>query len=165
MAYQWHPIPEFTSILMVESYFGHEGIVKVLLEAKADVDSKDDDGRTPLWWAAVNGHERIVKLLESFSVTRPPVSTPPVTEPPSTAPPAIERLNVSSLALALENLDENGYISGTTLLRTAAILAARGTEVTPEFVETLSRLRLHEEVIVDGIIRLLEVLVHTWEDG
>jgi ankyrin repeat protein len=30
---------------------GHEVIVKLLLKAKADVDSKDSDGRTPLWWA------------------------------------------------------------------------------------------------------------------
>jgi hypothetical protein len=29
------------SSIMVASYFGHEGIVKLLLEAKADVESKD----------------------------------------------------------------------------------------------------------------------------
>jgi ankyrin repeat protein len=34
-----------------------------LLEAKANVESKDSEGRTPLQWAALNGHEAIVKLL------------------------------------------------------------------------------------------------------
>jgi ankyrin repeat protein len=30
---------------------------------KADVDSRDNDGQTPLSWAARNGHEAVVKLL------------------------------------------------------------------------------------------------------
>jgi Ankyrin repeats (3 copies) len=43
---------------------GHEATVKLLLEAKADIESKDSYyGRTPLSWAAENGHEAIVKLL------------------------------------------------------------------------------------------------------
>jgi ankyrin repeat protein len=37
--------------------------VKLLLEKAADVDFKDDDGRTPLSWAARNGHEAVVKLI------------------------------------------------------------------------------------------------------
>ncbi|KAF1817296.1 hypothetical protein P152DRAFT_463500 [Eremomyces bilateralis CBS 781.70] len=66
MAHQWHSNPQFTRILMVESYFGQEGIVKLLLEAKANVDSKDKYGQTPLWWAAENGREGVVKLLMSY---------------------------------------------------------------------------------------------------
>jgi hypothetical protein len=49
--------------LMLGSYYGHRAIVKLLLEKGADVESKDKDGRTPLSWAAENGHEAIVKLL------------------------------------------------------------------------------------------------------
>jgi ankyrin repeat protein len=41
---------------------GHEAVVK-LLAGKADVDSKDESGRTPLSLAAENGHEAVVKLL------------------------------------------------------------------------------------------------------
>ena len=63
MAHRWQSIPRFTSSLAFGSYFGYGVMVKLLLEAKPEVDSKDDDGRTPLSWAAENGHEGIVKLL------------------------------------------------------------------------------------------------------
>jgi serine/threonine-protein phosphatase 6 regulatory ankyrin repeat subunit A len=39
--------------------------VRLLLEKAVDVDSKDSEGRTPLWWAARNGHEAVVQLLKS----------------------------------------------------------------------------------------------------
>ena len=52
----------------VAAYFGLEGAIIGLLNngrdtGKADVNSKDSYGRTPLWWAALNGDEAIVKLL------------------------------------------------------------------------------------------------------
>jgi ankyrin repeat protein len=40
---------------------GHWG--SRLLEKGADVECKSNNGRTPLWWAAENGHEAAVKLL------------------------------------------------------------------------------------------------------
>ena len=42
---------------------GDEAVVKLLLEKGADLDSKDNNGRTPLSWAARNGHDALVKLL------------------------------------------------------------------------------------------------------
>jgi ankyrin repeat protein len=43
---------------------GHSEVVKSLLEAKAEVDSKDNEyGQTPLIWAAVNGILEVVKSL------------------------------------------------------------------------------------------------------
>ncbi|KAI3333003.1 hypothetical protein F4824DRAFT_275426 [Ustulina deusta] len=51
-----------TSILL-SSYFGHEVVVKALLEKGTDLESKDENGRSPLWWAAGNGHEGVVKVL------------------------------------------------------------------------------------------------------
>jgi ankyrin repeat protein len=42
--------------------------VRLLLAKAVDVDSKDEDyGRTPLSWAAANGHETVVQLLELAS--------------------------------------------------------------------------------------------------
>ena len=37
--------------------------MKLLLEKGADLEARDSLGRTPLWWAAGNGHEAVVKLL------------------------------------------------------------------------------------------------------
>ena len=42
---------------------GHEAVVKVLLERGAELETKDDNGWTPLSRAAENGHEAVVKLL------------------------------------------------------------------------------------------------------
>ena len=37
--------------------------MRLLLEAKADVESRDEYGHTPLWTAAYNGHDAVVRLL------------------------------------------------------------------------------------------------------
>jgi ankyrin repeat protein len=43
---------------------GHEAVAKLLLAKDGvDVNFKDKDGRTPLWYTAGNGHEAVVKLL------------------------------------------------------------------------------------------------------
>jgi hypothetical protein len=42
---------------------GHEGIVRLLLEAEADRSLGDIDGKTPLSMAKKNGHDKIVKIL------------------------------------------------------------------------------------------------------
>jgi ankyrin repeat protein len=55
---------------MVASYFGHETVVKLLLEAKADIESKSSIlARTSLSYAAEKGHEDVVKLLHSTTTT------------------------------------------------------------------------------------------------
>ncbi|KAL8402637.1 hypothetical protein RB596_009123 [Gaeumannomyces avenae] len=59
----WHSIGNLTSLIMA-SHFGHEAVVKRLLDTSGiDADAKDANGRTPLSWAAEYGHEVIVKLL------------------------------------------------------------------------------------------------------
>ncbi|TLD17323.1 uncharacterized protein PgNI_01055, partial [Pyricularia grisea] len=46
------------------SYFGHEGVVRMLLDTrKVDVDAKDGNGRMSLSWAAEEGHKTVVRML------------------------------------------------------------------------------------------------------
>ena len=58
-------VPRKMTGLHLAAYFGVEAVVNILLQREVyiDADSKDDDGRTPLSWAAENGHEAVVKLL------------------------------------------------------------------------------------------------------
>ena len=60
-------------------------VVKMLLEAGADIDATDDDGHTPLMGAVVNGCVAIAEVLhntECSNSTRHPQSEPHT--PPST---------------------------------------------------------------------------------
>ncbi|KAG7289878.1 hypothetical protein NEMBOFW57_006255 [Staphylotrichum longicolle] len=49
--------------LLVAAYFGILGAVETLLQSSNNNDLKDSFGRTPLSWAAGNGHEAVVKML------------------------------------------------------------------------------------------------------
>ncbi|KAH9209727.1 hypothetical protein DL95DRAFT_394123, partial [Leptodontidium sp. 2 PMI_412] len=44
-------------------YFGVGAIVTLLFEKGAELETKDNYGRTPLSWAAINGHAAVVALL------------------------------------------------------------------------------------------------------
>ena len=58
------PVDNVDARLLDAARFGHEEVVKLLLEmGKIDVDSRDSSGRTPLSWAAENGHDAVIKLL------------------------------------------------------------------------------------------------------
>ncbi|KAJ1463150.1 ankyrin repeat-containing domain protein [Pelagophyceae sp. CCMP2097] len=50
----------------VAARYGHAGAVRALVEAGADVDSRDSFGFTPLHYAASNGHLRTVEELVSL---------------------------------------------------------------------------------------------------
>jgi ankyrin repeat protein len=59
-------VPKLSSDLTVACYFGLATAVQLLIEGKSDVkiDFKDNIAeRTPLSWAAENGHKTVVKLL------------------------------------------------------------------------------------------------------
>ena len=42
---------------------GHEAVVAQLLQAKAEIQARDSNGRTALHWAAFNGKEAVVETL------------------------------------------------------------------------------------------------------
>lgn len=42
---------------------GHQEALKLLLDHNVDVNSRDTEGRTPLFWAVVQGHEVLVNDL------------------------------------------------------------------------------------------------------
>jgi ankyrin repeat protein len=52
-----------SSNIMVATYFGHETVVEALLDSGAEIESKDENGQTPLLLAANDGHETVVKVL------------------------------------------------------------------------------------------------------
>ena len=55
--------PKQMTGLHLAAYFGVEKTVEDLLQKRVDIDSRDTYGRTPLSWAAENGHEAVVGLL------------------------------------------------------------------------------------------------------
>ena len=56
-----------TTLLLATSRCGLASVVRAILDSfgrdDVEVDSKDKYGQTPLWWAARNGHEAVLKLL------------------------------------------------------------------------------------------------------
>jgi ankyrin repeat protein len=54
---------EGTPPLVYASCFGHEDMVKILIESGADVDKQDKNRWSPLMWAMTNRHKGIVKAL------------------------------------------------------------------------------------------------------
>jgi ankyrin repeat protein len=56
-------VPRQMTGVHLAAYFGLTGVIMALLENRHNADVKDTYGRTPLWWAAENGHEAMAKLL------------------------------------------------------------------------------------------------------
>ena len=60
----YYKLPAKLSSLHLASLFGHRGVVAELLTASVtNVNVADEDGRTPLSWAAERGHQAVVELL------------------------------------------------------------------------------------------------------
>ncbi|KAI9771507.1 MAG: hypothetical protein M1840_002127 [Geoglossum simile] len=56
-------VPRQMTGVHVAAYFGLVGTIMGLIKSGYNPDLKDSFGRTPLSWAAGNGHEVVVKLL------------------------------------------------------------------------------------------------------
>jgi len=56
-------VPRGITGLHLAAFFGIEEAIKVILLKRVEVDSKDGGGKSPLLWAAQNGHEAVAKLL------------------------------------------------------------------------------------------------------
>ena len=56
------------SVLAADSWLGHDA-VKVLIDAKADIDAKDEDGRTSLHMAAMKDRAAAAEVLVSSKAT------------------------------------------------------------------------------------------------
>ena len=48
---------------------GHPEVMKLLLQAGAEVDARDEEGRTPLSFVTWSGHPEVVELLEAWKRT------------------------------------------------------------------------------------------------
>ena len=60
----FHLILPFNTVLSEANVGGHEAVVRLLLATcKVDVDSRDNNSRTPLSKATKRGYEVIVRLL------------------------------------------------------------------------------------------------------
>ena len=56
-------VPRQMTGVHLAAYFGLTGVIMALLKNRHNPDVKDTYGRSPLSWAAGNGHEAVVKLL------------------------------------------------------------------------------------------------------
>ena len=83
-----------------------------------NLDSKDDEGHTPLWLAAKNGHSSVVKLLLERNDVDPDTSVDGDT--PLTVAVDNGHEEVVRLLLGKDNVDPNREKRGETLLFQAA---------------------------------------------
>jgi hypothetical protein len=61
--YSSQEVPKQMTGVHLAVYFGLRKEITALLKNRHDLDSKDSHGRTPLLWAAEEGHEAVAKLL------------------------------------------------------------------------------------------------------
>ena len=55
--------PRDRTLLHTAARYGHKAVTELLIFKGADVNTKDNQGLTPLWYAKERGHEQTVDLL------------------------------------------------------------------------------------------------------
>jgi ankyrin repeat protein len=61
--YRHNSLDSGSSALQWASEHGNQGTARISIQEGASINATDSSGRTPLYWAALNGHEAVVKLL------------------------------------------------------------------------------------------------------
>jgi len=51
--------------LIIAAQNGHADVTKTLIDAKANVNEKDNDGLTPLMWASLEKHNNVIDILKA----------------------------------------------------------------------------------------------------
>jgi ankyrin repeat protein len=116
-------VPRQVTGLHLAAYFGLENVVRALLKDGVDLDSKDTYyGETPLWWAAVDGHEAVVKLLLAADGRVDPDSKSKSGQTPLSWAAQKGHEAVVKLLLADSRVDpDSRYKNGRTPLSLAAV--------------------------------------------
>ncbi|RYP69685.1 hypothetical protein DL771_005964 [Monosporascus sp. 5C6A] len=125
-----------TTVLFSAAKKGQKSVVEqLLITGKVDVDSKDNNGRTPLWYAAGSGYEATVKLLVATGKvdvnSEDKNSRTPLSYAVWNGNEAIVKLLVATGNVDVESKDENGrtplsYAAGNGNEAIVKLLVATG---------------------------------------
>ena len=156
------------SAMHVTAYLGFEAMISELLNHGFAADIEDSTHRTPLWWAAWQGHEAVVELLLSqnyvnvnnrgFSYQR---GAPRYTKTPLGAAAGSGKDKIVKLFIQREDVDVNlldGY--GDSPLHSAAW---RGHSAVVEMLLTRRDIEVNSKN-VDGQTPLLSAAYHGKEE-
>jgi hypothetical protein len=132
--------------IMTTSYFGHEAVVKLLLDtSKVNVNLGNMTSRTPLSWAAGNGHEAVVRLLlDTGKVdvdSKDDNGQTPLSSASENGHEAIVKLLLDTGKVDVNSEDDNG--------RTPLSWAAKnGHEAVVKYFLTMAKERLIQRITV-----------------
>ena len=105
--------PYFFTGLHAAAYFGLGSIAGKLLTF-FDIDAKDDEGRTPLYWACTRGHEDVASLLIASSVGRVDINSrdnrlqTPLLRAAEYGHESVSRLLINTVGIDVNAMDFSG---------------------------------------------------------